>query len=315
MRWAASLRLIVLIAGALPAVARAQPAAAPEADRLFREGRVAAKAGDARLACDKFRASLQLEHATGTLISLGDCEEKLGHWVSALADLRQAAAELPPGDDRHAPVRDRIAFLEKHLPRLTIRTRTPLPAGARVFRDDAEVAEAAFGVAIEIDPGAHRVRVVVAGEPDRVSDVHLAEGEQRELWLGERAAQLVGPPPPKVTAVEGSPLRTLGWISVGTGSAALVIGAVTGLLVLDAKNDVARECDAARACSQEGLDALQSGPTYSTVSTISFVTAAAAGAIGVYLLLTHPAASATGVARSRALGPGAQGWSLGGTFQ
>jgi hypothetical protein len=97
------LALAVLIV-AWPARSGAQSGDAPratgeadtkaEAERLFREGRPAAKAGNPRLACARFEASLRLERTVGTLINLGDCEEKLGHWTSALSQLQQALSGL-----------------------------------------------------------------------------------------------------------------------------------------------------------------------------------------------------------------------------
>lgn len=299
---------IAVLILACSARAEAQPSDADphaEADRLFREGRIAAKSGNPRLACARFEASLRLERTIGTLINLGDCEEKLGHWVSALSRLRQASAELPPGDDRDAPVRERIGHLATHLPELTVLNRSPLLAGARVFRDDVEIGSAALGVAIGVDPGAHRIRVVVPGAPDRVFDIAIAEDEHRQIWIEDIHGPQVAISPPSPLSMEAprSPLRTVGWISIGVGGAALVTSAVTGLLTIRAKDTVAGECDPNHACSQRGLDALDSGPTYSTISSISFVAAVTTGAIGAYLLLTHPTTTNKSIARGMVVRP------------
>ena len=62
------------------------------AEALFREGRTLIKQGNLKAGCDKLEASEKLESSVGTLLTLGDCREKLGKPASAWAAFRKAEA-------------------------------------------------------------------------------------------------------------------------------------------------------------------------------------------------------------------------------
>ena len=85
----------------------------------------------------------------------------------------------------------------------------------------------------------------------------------------------------------GSSQRTLAYVAGGIGLAGLVVGAVTGVLVLDRKATVDDECRG-HVCSKEGKEAADSGQTLATVSTIAFGVGLAGIATGVTLILTAP---------------------------
>jgi hypothetical protein len=269
------------------------------AEALFRAGRASARAGDYQGACRRFTESFRLDPAMGTLINLGDCEEKLGHWVRALANYRQAERELSPGDERLPPLHERIAALDEKIPTLVVRIHAPLPVGARVSKDGAEFGASALDLPLKVDPGMHEIQVLVPGEPSKSLHIEVHEGESREVWLDTDRASVTpaaqAPPvsvvrkPDVASASDSSPTaRRWGWISLATGSVALATGAVTGILAIHASNVVKSECDARHACSQAGLDANAAGPTYTTISTVAFGLAAAAGGVGTYLLIKNP---------------------------
>src|ERR1700722_7602304 len=101
-------------------VARAQaPAASSQADRLFREGRASADAGDYTTARDRFLASERLDPAPGTLLNVADCEVHLGLLVNAREHFQLAASGFPRTDSRRAWATTRAAEIEKRLARLT----------------------------------------------------------------------------------------------------------------------------------------------------------------------------------------------------
>ena len=62
-----------------------------EAAELFKQGRAALQTKDYATACPKFVASLRLERAVGTLISLADCEQATGRLASARQHWQEAA--------------------------------------------------------------------------------------------------------------------------------------------------------------------------------------------------------------------------------
>ena len=95
----------------LPALAFAQ-----DAETLFREGRVAAEAGNYTVACPKFEESYKLDPAPGTLLNLADCEENRGQLVKAWQHFRLLHDRLPASDDRKVVAAVRAHALEQRLP-------------------------------------------------------------------------------------------------------------------------------------------------------------------------------------------------------
>jgi hypothetical protein len=131
--------------------------------------------------------------------------------------------------------------------------------------------------------------------------VNIAIGDAKELELPFRPAP---PPstkpapvlvektalaePPKEPVDGGSSQRTLGYVTTGVGIAGLVVGAVSGLIVLDKKATVTDECDDDDVCSKKGKEAADTGKKLATVSTVAFTVGLAGVATGVTLLVTAP---------------------------
>src|SRR4051794_8883317 len=64
-----------------------------KADLLFDEGRKLANDGKFKEACEKFQAAIELDpEAPGTLLNLGQCNEKLAKLGSAIGWYRKAEA-------------------------------------------------------------------------------------------------------------------------------------------------------------------------------------------------------------------------------
>lgn len=115
------------------------------------------------------------------------------------------------------------------------------------------------GAARALPPGTHILEGRLAGATPQTRSVTLAEGEKnRRVTLafdveGPASRGGAGPGP---------------WILGGAGVAALVAGAITGGLVVDAYEVTQDECDdASRTCSQAGLDAQERGRTLGPTTT------------------------------------------------
>src|SRR5262245_41606279 len=109
---------------------RASTAAAQDsvaAEALFQQAREAMKASDWAGACAKFTESQRLGPAVGTLLNLAYCSEKLGRVATAWQHYRQALDQLPPGDERIGPARDRIEALQPRLPRIVLTLHAAAP--------------------------------------------------------------------------------------------------------------------------------------------------------------------------------------------
>lgn len=272
---------LCLVSPALGAQARD----ATSAEALFTEGRDAAKAGDYARACPKFRESNRLDPAPGTVLNLADCEEHLGHLATAWTLYREVTQRLPPSDERHGIALARAKALEPKLPKLTVTLAPGAPPGTRVLRDGVELGPAALDTALPVDPGAHSLVVEAPGRERTERSVSLAEGQSERvvLQLGAKSSGRQGPSGPSATS---SSKRTWGWVLGGVGVAGLSVGTVTGLMVLGEKRKVDDNCDANKRCSAAGMDAVDSGRTYGTISGASFIVGGLALAGGAYLLLS-----------------------------
>jgi len=104
---------------------------------------------------------------------------------------------------------------------------------------------------------------------------------------------VVAPPTPPVR--EGGPsdaLRAGAYAGFGVGAMGLVVGAVTGAIVLSTKDAVDVECselysDGTRGCTEDGLAGVASGRALGTVSTIAFGVGLAGVAAGTVMTLAQ----------------------------
>lgn len=268
-----------------------------DADTFFQQGVEARDRGDFAVAYDRFAASLALDNATGTLLNMALCEEKLARLLSARAHLEEVLRRLPPNEERVPIARERLAAILARTPRLVIQLDPSAPPGARVSLDGAELPAASLGAERPMDPGTHTVIVVAPDRMDQRASRVVAEGEV-STWIvgpGEPSAPARPQPPPQPPTqpdVKPSARRPIGFAVGGVGLAGVAVGAVTGGLVLQAKSDVNASCDlnTQMCASQDGIDAARRGRTLSNVSTVSFIAGLAGVGVGVALVLTakHP---------------------------
>ncbi len=263
--------LVVAIVCALGASARASAAEESRADALFRAGREAADVLDWDVACEKLRASQQESPAADAAFGLADCEEHRGRLATAWRSFREALTLLPPSDGRRADVEARIAAIEPRVPRIRVRLPPDVPADAAVEIDGAPLARATLATPERVDPGRREVRLRVPGRPTAERVVQALESTTLEV---------VFPPEPTKCS------RTLGWIVGGAGVAALGVGAVTGVIVLQRKSEADRRCPDKRCADASDLDLVDSGRRLAPVSTVGLAVGAVGAAVGGYLVLS-----------------------------
>ncbi len=283
--------LVVALLLASPRPARAQASAA---EALFDQGKVALAANDLETACARFRASDQIEPAAGTRANLADCEERRGKFATAWEVYKSALAKLPAGDSRATVIQERIAKLEARLPKLVLSLAPGAPKETIVREGEATLGAAAtYGVPLPLDPGVHHLVITAPGRPANNLDVTLVEGKTTKLAVEAGAAVGVAPPPVPPSAKPGaSPAvvesRSPGpWIVGGVGVAGLIVGAVTGGLVLSNKSTANANCTNGPppTCkNQTGLDAASAVRTFGPVSTVGLVVGGAAVAAGAIWL-------------------------------
>jgi hypothetical protein len=281
------------------ATAVAQATTGP-GEQAFREGRALMQSGDYAAACARFAESQRLEPAPGTLLNIGQCEDKQGHLLAARDAFERAAASYAPGDRRRTFALDQALAVEKRIPKLVVKLASGAPVSTTV-RSGATRIE--LDRAQLMDPGEVVLTVSAPGRQTQRVTVILREGQTHELAV-EPGGE-AGPPKPGVTAPASSTAtastststgtrgergstRTIGFVVGGVGVAGLVVGAVTGIAAMGKASTVEEHCDANMACDPEGLEAASSGDTLALVSTISFAVGLAGVAAGSVLVLTSP---------------------------
>ncbi|HEY3499812.1 MAG TPA: hypothetical protein VGK73_34210 [Polyangiaceae bacterium] len=278
----------------------AQGGAAAQA--LFEQGVRELEAGHFDKACPALAESQRLDPHPGTLFALADCEAKSGKVASAVGHFqdylgltsRMAAEQLERHAERIALAREQVESLRPRVPTLALQVPEPAPPGLVVERDGLILQGASLGVPLPVDPGEHVIVARLPGRGERRLTVTLSPGETKQLVLelprespapSAAGSAPTGAPP---SEANGSKLRNWGWGLGAAGLTGVLVGSVTGMVVLKKKATVTDHC-LGSACDAEGKSAADSGRNLATVSTVAFgvgVTAAVASV--VILIATEP---------------------------
>jgi len=252
-----------------------------KAEQLFVEAK-ALQSSNLREACNKFGESLRYNPAAiGTLLNVALCDEKLGHFASAVlkfTEARDRSREQGLLEHQRA-AEDHLAALTPQVPHLAIRLTQQLPE-TKILVDDHVAATDALGD-IPIDPGEH---VIVVSAPDR---------------LPHRATLVIAPAEHKAIVIPAlvrsvtvtSSWRRIGQIATITGGAAF--GTSIGL-ALYGRHVYRQQFDQGHcssktspaSCDTTGQPKVDKARTYGNVATVVGgigLAAAAAGAVIWYL--------------------------------
>ena len=290
------------------------PAAAREQVKL---GYQLAQDGKCEEAIPHFVESLRLDAKAITLINLASCEEKtakladaLGHWVEARA---RAQAEGNAAIEGEAEKKAKA--LEPRLPKLTVALAGASQAtDPEVVRDGVVLGAASMGVALPVNPGAHTLVVRAKDREETSQTVTIAEGESKlvQLKLGAPKKASVASGPVAAPATAGGGTSPLVYIGFGTAIAGVAVGAITGVLAFGKASTAKDGCPNVNDCSPAGMDAVNSGRTLGTISTIGFIVGGVGAAVGVYGLVWGKPSSSSSTSVAVSVGP--MGGGLRGSF-
>ncbi|HEX7476511.1 MAG TPA: hypothetical protein VF331_01765 [Polyangiales bacterium] len=197
----AFLQLVLAVLVSLPARPLAAQASAGDASRdasaraLFEDGVQLAEQAQWQSAEDRFRRALALRNSPVIAYNLANALAERGKLIEASELLRKLEHDekLEPG------LRQSVSTLQtdltRRIGRLTVNVHGSEPADV-VKLDDVGLLEAQLGVAIPVDPGAHRLSLERAGKTLDSQTVQLADGASTELTL----QPLVAPSPAAVAA-------------------------------------------------------------------------------------------------------------------
>jgi tetratricopeptide (TPR) repeat protein len=185
---------LVFLCGATLIAREARPAPPVSSSAValsrFEEGKKAYDRGNFEEALLAFQASNSLMPSPNARLYIARCHRAMGKVASAYTSFRLASREAQDrlaatGEQRYSATRDtaagEAAEIEAKVPRLTLVVPGDAPDRFTVKLDGVEVPRAAWGTALEIDPGEH---VIEAGGPRLVPSskkIALAEGAQIRL--------------------------------------------------------------------------------------------------------------------------------------
>jgi hypothetical protein len=297
------------------------------ATALFYEARNLMQKGNFKDACPKLEESLRLDYGIGTEFNLADCYEHVGKTASAWSGFLNVASQAKTQNQpqREKVARDRAKTLEPKLPKMTIEVPVP-PPGIEVKRDGVIVGNAAWGTAVPVDPGQHKVVVTAPNKQPWETTVSATESNTtrvtvpRELPNAPVAAAppavakpatapaVVGPPVqttsttttvtepapsntpsdfPEPVVEHGNTQRTLGWVASGVGLVGLGVGAGFGLSSMSKRRESNDHCTG-NLCDQDGVNLRDDAIRSGNVSTIATIAGGAVLVGGIVLLVTAP---------------------------
>jgi len=313
-----SLSVGLVVALALPGVARADETPAQRADRLFNEGNALANAGDFAAACPRYDESNRLDRAIGTEFNLADCYQNVGKTATALSLFRSVedTAKTAGKVERQNSAHQRAEALEKLVPRL----RVTFPAsgevpGLEVSCDAKRIEHDDLGRGLAFDPGTHTVTAKAPARLPWSQTLQLVAGQTTVVAVPELAVDPNAVPP--VVVRRGGTQRTLALITGGVGLAGLAVGTAFGVLSISDHSTASKACPSfVCTAASGGVSDWQNAMTAGNVSTAGFIVGGVVLAAGVTLFLTAPkdATREASVAIRPAVGPGTGSLTVLGSF-
>jgi hypothetical protein len=306
----------------LASLALAGPAGAQSAEStqravaqsLFDEARALMAQQSYAEACPKLNESYRLEPASGTLINLAICHEAEGKLAMAYVEYNEtlSRAQREGRRERERFARQRLGALTPKLTILRVQVEAPREA-PRVTLDRVELAAAAWGIAIPLDPGEHVVEASVPERPPfRTRVLAQGEGEARTVRVpafgaGARGGARAGGGSPFARAPSGQ--RTAAIVAGGVGLAGLGLGVVAGAVARTRWSDATDACPERRCADPRDVRLDAPAKAWADVATVSFVGGGLGLATGAVLWLTAPSKRVEPL-----VGPGAFGLQVRGTL-
>lgn len=273
----------------------AQPTTAAEADRLFEQGRELAKAGKYAEACDRFTQSFMFDHATGTELNLGDCNEQQGHLREALRFYTAAETEYEhAGNPARAKfAHDRVKAVTAKLVTITVNIAEPQASGLTVTIGGKPVPPAAE-IHEVADPGVVEITATVPGHPRFTTSAQGVAGATLVFAIPAFSA-----PAPTTSTIpappgERSPQRVhIAYALAGVGGASAIAAVVLALKGRSDYNDAANSPDCMRddsgvVCNSTGSSKIASAQHLADLGTGFAIGGAALIAAGAIVYFTAP---------------------------
>jgi hypothetical protein len=277
-------------------------AAEPEVDShtrtaaraLAAQGSRAFDQQDYATALDLFSRAFSLIEAPTIALMEARTLVQLGRWVEA-ADRYAAVQKMrspEPNNQAFTQAVDaatsELALLMPRIPTLKVTVSGAAKEPVVVTIDGRRLEDVLVGVDNPLDPGPHAIEVRRASGEVQQREVTLKEAEHSEIEI-----EFAPAPPPAAVSVEehvpeppaestGFGGSTLAYSVLGAGAAATAFGAITGVVALNARQDLERECSP--GCPSSSREVLDSYRTNRTLSYVGLGVGVVGLGAGAYLL-------------------------------
>jgi hypothetical protein len=205
-----------------------------KARETFRVGLTSEAAGKWEAALAAFKEVALVKSTPQVRYHIGNCEEKMGHYVEALGAYRLALHEAPEvkAKDVEQAAQEALVALEPKIPKLTIE-RGDGATVAEVTMDGTSLGPSTIGTSTLVNPGPHIIKATAPGREPFTLEFTLADAETKTVTLVLEAtkaavapvAPTVAPPPaeaPPDVRPAMSPLKIAGFVGAGVGVAGIV---------------------------------------------------------------------------------------------
>lgn len=300
---------VASVSDAAPRRSKAGPKS--KAEQLAEQAQAALDASKYEEAISLFTRARDLEPGPRWTIALAKAIAASGQLLRAKKLLVDTASRSQP---EWQPVFDGpLAELEPRIPTLRVHVRGPAPGVASIEVDGEVREEITYGGTVQLDPGAHEVKVSAPGFETATEEFELTESTPHELTVTlvlevEESAPEEFPTAPPPLAWK-QPVMTGSFVAAGVGLVAGTAFILRRNSKIGEANDLFDQCDP-QVCSPDERERIQAlddqGTTAATFAIASYSVAAIAGGLGLALWLderqTNAGSSDTGV--SLVLQPG-----------
>ncbi len=229
-------------------------------------------------AADAFRQAYELKPTWKLLYNIGQSEAAAKRYGLALEAFEKYLAES--GDEiskeRQEEVREEVKRLRDMIGSLDV----DAPADSIVTVDGVERGKAPLPGYVMVAAGVdHHVVVDLDGTSIIDKTVRVSGGQV----MGVAREDL----PKKSAEPASSPLKTVGWIAVGVGAAALAGGAVTGGMSLSKNNELEDSCTSGSCPSGVNPDIEESRDKLALMTDILLPVGGVLAATGIVLLIVN----------------------------
>jgi tetratricopeptide (TPR) repeat protein len=293
------------------------------AREVAKQGLAAYDAGRYEEAADKLIRAYEVVKVPTLALYGGRALQKLGKLIEAAELFLEATQLEPTGAARDAQLeaqreasREREALLPR-IPRLLIQIEGATVEDVTIDVDSVALPQALVHDPRLVNPGQHTVRAK-RGDQEVTESVLVVEAEQKTVVLRfaeptpeppaigvppspAEAAETTEAQPPAVPATpnrpaeadrasaDAGPLRTLGLVGLGLGTAGVMVGSIAGLVAITQKSQLDDEgCDEYGRCYWDQHERVDLYNRMRTLSTLGFVAGGVGLAAGITLLVAAP---------------------------